>query len=288
MTLDGEKQLGQRLRYDGLMMVPRPLIILGCGYSGRWIYRLAKRRSPQVLASSRQPEGQLSTVDPQDRLRFDLADSSTWSALPPGADLIWTFPAAPLELVQAFADRQGMAFRRLVVLGSTSAYALDDVPSDSLPPWLDESAPIDTGLSRVQGEEYLRVRHGAIILRVAGIYGPNRNPVDWIRQGLVGPTDKFVNLIHVEDLAHLCLLALKAGQPGQTYNVSDGRPRRWADICAEISRKWGIISPRQADSYNPGKRILSDKVFARFGHRLRHPDLYRALASIETGIDAQD
>ena len=34
-----------------------------------------------------------------------------------------------------------------------------------------------------QGEEYLRTHHGAIILRVAGIYGPHRNPVDWIRRG---------------------------------------------------------------------------------------------------------
>lgn len=270
------------------MRASRPLVILGCGYTGQWIYRLAKRRSLPVRASSRRPEHQLGSVDPHERLRFDLADQSTWSELPPDADLIWAFPATPLEQVQAFAGRPSMTFRRLVVLGSTSAYERDGVPADGLPPWLDESAPIDTGLDRVQGEEYLRARHRATILRVAGIYGPNRSPLNWVRQGLVGPTNKFVNLIHVEDLAHICLLALEAGHPGQTYNVSDGQPRQWVDICAEISRRWGIVSPRQAATQDPGKRILSRKVLAQFGHRLRHPDLYRALASIEAGIAPQD
>ena len=264
------------------MTASRSIIILGCGYTGQWIYRLAKQRSLPVRASSRRPEHQLGAVDPQERLRFDLANSSTWSGLPPDADLIWTFPATPLEQVQAFASQQCGTFRRLVVLGSTSAYELDRAPADGLPPWLDESAPIDTRLSRVQGEEYARIRHGATILRVAGIYGPNRNPVDWVRQGLVGPISKFVNLVHVEDLAHLCLLALEAGRPGETYNVSDGQPRRWVDICAEISRRWGVVSPRQTNSLGSGKRILNRKLVAHFNYTFRHPDIDEGLQTMQT------
>jgi nucleoside-diphosphate-sugar epimerase len=172
-----------------------------------------------------------------------------------------------------------------VILGSTSAYDQVDPPAQELPPWIDETSVINVDLPRVQGEEYLRTHHGGIILRVAGIYGPNRNPVQWIRQGRVGPSTKFVNLIHVEDLAQLCLLALKCGQPGDIYNISDGHPRRWAEICAEVSARWGIVSPRQADRSEPGKRIRNQKVIAQFGYTLRHPDLYPALQSltIESG-----
>ena len=270
-----------RFVYDAPMTTRRPPVSLGSGYTGRWIYQLARQWSLSVYASSRRPELHLTYVEPKARLRFDLADPATWPAVPSDVDLIWTFPATPLEQVQAFAGRSCGRSQRLVILGSTSAYVREKAHAGDVAPWIDETSPINTDLPRVQGEEYLRKYHGATVLRVAGIYGPHRNPVEWIRQGLVGPTDKFVNLIHVEDLAYLSLLALQAGQAGEVYNVSDGQPRRWTDICAEVSRRWDIVSPRQADSMDSGKRILSEKVLAQFDHTLRHPDFYQALASIE-------
>jgi nucleoside-diphosphate-sugar epimerase len=262
----------------------RPLVILGSGYTGRWIYQLARQRSLPVYASSRKPELHLTYAESKARLRFDLADPETWSALPLNVDLIWAFPAVPLERVQAFAARFLIPSARLVVLGSTSAY--DRVPpkASGTAPWIDETGPVNTALPRVQGEEYLRTHHGATLLRVAGIYGPHRNPVEWIRQGRVGPTEKFVNLIHVEDLAQLCLLALNGRHAGETYNVSDGQPRRWADICTEVARRWGIVSPLQADSREPGKRILNQKLLDHFAPTFQHPDLYAALQVLQSPL----
>ncbi|MGC4054374.1 MAG: hypothetical protein QM757_35270 [Paludibaculum sp.] len=259
----------------------RPIVILGTGYTGRWIQKLARKQSLPVLASSRQPDHRLSDVAQAARIRFDLDDPSTWSALPLEADLIWTFPAVPLEQVKAFAKHSCSQSRRLVVLGSTSAYDRGDEPLTDMPPWIDEASPANLDLPRVQGEEYLRTQHGGMILRVAGIYGPHRNPVEWIRQGRVGPTNKFVNLIHVEDLAALCLLALRIGCAGDVYNISDGHPRRWADICAEVSARWGIVSPREASSSQPGKRIRNRKALEGLGYTLRHPDLYHTLACLQ-------
>lgn len=274
-------QYGLPFRYDGPMTIPRSIVILGSGYTGRWIYRSALKQSLAILASSRRPDRHLSEVDPSRRVLFDLAEPSTWAALPPDADVIWTFPATPLEQVQAFAQHYCRPPGRLVVLGSTSAYDREGAPLDGLPAWIDEAQLINTSLPRVRGEEYLRTHHGAIILRVAGIYGPDRNPVEWIRQGRVGPSNKFVNLIHVEDLAHLCLLALQRGQAGDTYNVSDGHPRRWVDICDEVSGRWGVSSTRQADRNETGKRIRNYKILTQLGYTLQHPDFYEALRSIE-------
>lgn len=262
------------------MVAPRPIVILGSGYTGRWIYTQARQYSLPIWASSRHPEGHLADVAPDARIRFDLTDPTTWAGLPPEADLIWAFPATPLEQVQAFARHFCLSTRKLVVLGSTSAYDREDLPATDIPPWIDESSAINVELPRVQGEEYLRTQHGGIILRVAGIYGPNRNPVQWIRQGRVGPSPKFVNLIHVEDLAQLCLLALQRGHSGHVYNISDGHPRRWAEICAEVSDRWGIVSPRQTGGNEPGKRIRNQKAVTQFGYTLRHPELYQALQAL--------
>lgn len=258
-----------------------PIVILGFGYTGRWIYGLAHEHSSRVFASSRQPDLHLTEVSPHDRLRFDLSDQTSWPTLPRGADLIWTFPATPLDQVQVFAREYCRTGRRLVVLGSTSAYDRHEHPPAGLPPWIDETNPINGELPRVQGEEYLRTQHGAIILRVAGIYGPHRNPVEWIRRGRVGPTQKFVNLIHVEDLARLCLHALRHGQAGATYNISDGHPRRWDEICQEVSARWGVVGPGPKRQDEPGKRILNQKALSQLQYTLRHPDFYQALGTIQ-------
>jgi hypothetical protein len=267
--------------YDASMTTPRRLAILGSGYTGRWIYQLATQRSMSVLASSRRPELHLSYVEPNARLGFNLDDPATWPSLAPDVDLIWTFPAAPLEQVQAFADHSCRPSQRLVVLGSTSAYDRNSGQAGGSAPWIDETSSLNTDLPRVQGEEYLRTSHGATVLRVAGIYGPDRNPVEWIRQGRVGSTAKFVNLVHVEDLALVCLLALQGGNAGETYNVSDGHPRRWAEICAVVARRWGIASPRSSDSPEVGKRILTRKLVDQFAPVFRHPDLYEALEVLQ-------
>ena len=155
-------------------MPQRPLIILGSGYTARFLLPLALERSPSVFATSRTPERHLGHLPEDQRLRFDLSRPDTWGRLPHDADLIWCFPAMPLDLVREFIESRRGSIGRLVVLGSTSAY---DLESDRQypPPWIDETAPVDLTKPRVQGEEFLRQDCGAVVLRVAGIYGPGRN-----------------------------------------------------------------------------------------------------------------
>jgi nucleoside-diphosphate-sugar epimerase len=235
-----------------------------------------------VYSTSRNPLTNLAAVPSEQRLQFDLEQPSTWENIPVSADLIWCFPAAPLEQVQAFARTLDRPARRMVVLGSTSAY---DTPSQSTeypPPWIDESTLIDQTKPRVQGEEYLREHHGAIVLRVAGIYGPGRNPLDWIRSGRVNPSRKYVNLIHAEDLAAICLLALEKGKPSESYNVSDGTARTWNEIYATAQQRWGVPTAAKKEDRSTGKRISTAKLRSELDYRFRHPDLYEALNLIES------
>ena len=266
------------------------ILILGAGYTGRHFYATAKGQGQQVLASSRDPTKHLAYASLTDRIEFDLTRPATWKNIPSAADLVWCFPATPLEQVQAFAKTLGAPPRRFVVLGSTSAYAVKNDSKEYPPPWLDESAPIDLNKPRVHGEEYLRKHHGAIVLRVAGIYGSGRNPLDWIRQGRVGSSRKYVNLIHAEDLAAICLLALEHGKPGEVYNVSDGQPHTWNEICATAQQRWGVAAGAAKEDHSPGKQISNAKLRAELGCVLRYQDLYEALALIESGdgVEAQD
>jgi len=261
-------------------MMHAQLLILGAGYTGRYLATEASTEGRVVLSTSRNPDRQLAHVPQPQRLSFDLAQPDTWTNIPGCTDLVWCFPATPIELVQRFALAANASSRRLVVLGSTSAYDVADT-QEYPPPWIDETAPLDFGKTRVRGEEYLRKDCGAIVLRVAGIYGPGRNPLDWIRQGRVGPSRKYINLIHVEDLALICLAALERGKPGEIYNVSDGRPHTWEEICTTARDRWNIPHSAGLITDTPGKRIDTNKLNTRLGVQIHHSDLFTALDALE-------
>jgi hypothetical protein len=267
------------------------VVILGSGYLASFMPFL-RYFYQNVLHTSRDPEHHLTWLPQTQRLRFDLNETDTWSHIPSDAELLWCFPASPLPAVQQFASQINGPSRPLVVLGSTSAYDAG-IAHDDPPPWIDETAPLDLEKPRVQGEEFLRAECGAIVLRVAGIYGPGRHPYEWIKNGRVGLSDKYVNLIHVEDLAAICLAALEHGVSGTVYNVSDGMPRTWR----EIGRGLGggqLPEPETAEQKHPrGKRINTTKLRAMLQKArisLRHPDLFRALEDLQharAGTQAQ-
>ena len=265
------------------MIVQRSLTILGSGYTAKFLLPLAQHCYTHVFATSRDPERHLEHLSPDQRIRFDLAQPETWQAIPTTTDIVWCFPAVPIELVRQFADTASLHTRRLVVLGSTSAYDVE-ASAECPPSWINETAPIDLKKPRVQGEELLRTSYGAIVLRVAGIYGPGRNPVEWIRTGRVKRSRKYVNLIHVEDLASSCLAALTHADSGGVYNISDGHPRTWIDICQMVEQRWAIRSSNSQEANITGKRVLNKRMCELLklgGIGLRYGDLFQALELIQ-------
>ncbi|MBH0205690.1 MAG: hypothetical protein HP498_07720 [Nitrospira sp.] len=252
------------------------LVILGSGYTARFVLPLAERQYFRVLATSREPDRHLSHIQPDQRIQFDLTRQDTWKNIPTDADLLWCFPATPLNLVIAFAETLKPYSRRAYTTDSSIEYP---------PPWVDEKAPIDLAQPRVEGEEFLRTHCAAVILRVAGIYGSGRNPIDWITSGRVGPSRKYVNLIHVQDLSATCLAALERGAPGEAYNVSDGTPRTWKDICRIAQDRWGIQPSLETDDALTGKRIANGKLLSLLSSAqksLAHVDLYRSLEQLHS------
>ena len=146
---------------------------------------------------------------------------------------------------------------------------------------IEEETPVNLTLPRVQSEEFLRTKHGALILRLSGLYGPGRNVLNWMRNGKVKHTERWVNLIHIEDVAAICLAALEKGKEGAIYLVSDGTPRRWSEVFAYAAERWRLPTPPLSPPKDSGKRLSIQKLQSELHYTFRHPDLYRALDSIE-------
>ncbi|TGL76077.1 hypothetical protein [Leptospira yasudae] len=140
---------------------------------------------------------------------------------------IVTFPIQKLSDRRAFLDLLDSVTERRILLGTTSIYAR--VPD------IIETTPLIPDHERfVAEEEWLS--HGGKILRLSGIYGPGRNPADWIRKGLVTKSSRQLNLIHGDDVAEtVSLLISKIQTEGwdripKILNLSDNQWHTWKEI----------------------------------------------------------
>ena len=85
-----------------------------------------------------------------------------------------------------------------------------------------------------------------VILRVPGIYGPDRLGIERIRAGLplireseAGPG----NRIHVDDLAACCVRALEEDAPSGIFNVGDGDHRSATWFAKTVAETAGLAMP---------------------------------------------
>ena len=121
--------------------------------------------------------------------------------------------------------------RKFVYTSSTSVYGQND---GSL---VTENSPtepaVETGKILVETERVLleaarERKFPAVILRLAGIYGPDRGY--WFKQYLKnearieGNGARILNMIHRDDAVGAIIAALKSGRPGEAYNAVDDEP----------------------------------------------------------------
>jgi len=126
-------------------------------------------------------------------------------------------------------------------------------------------------------------RFHAVILRVAGIYGPGRG--HWFKQFLRGAAriegdgSRFLNMIHRDDVAGCILAALKNGRGGEIYNAADDEPVSQADFFRWLAGKMGKPLPpaapeNPAESRKRGvtdKRVSNRKLKRELGYRFKFP-----------------
>ena len=292
------------------------VLILGCGYVGR---RLASRLlddrdsagrldpNETLTCVARNPDPLQPLADDGARvLALDLMQDAL-AALPTAGERVFHF-APPVgedrqdsltaRLVDAF-QRLGHP-RRLVYISTTGVYG------DCGGAWVDESWPLrplaDRSFRRLDAEQRLRAWSEAsgadlVILRVAGIYGPDRLPLARIKSGqpLVRLEDApWSNRIHVDDLVEVCLAAVDRAPAGAVYNVCDGHPSTMTDYFFQIADRVGLPRPPQipmaaADGkLSPGmlsymresRRLSNRRMCDELGIRLRYPTLESGLAEL--------
>jgi nucleoside-diphosphate-sugar epimerase len=282
------------------------VLIVGCGYVGqRLAQALRDRYDVTCLVRSSHSRTQLERVGLRavamdlDRVRLGVdiperleQEAIIYLAPPPGSG------ESDLRL-DRFLQLAIVPPRVFVYMSTTGVYG------DTDGAWVDESSPVrpatDRARRRVSAEEMTRVwcneRHvRRVVLRVPGIYGPGRLPLERLQRGepVVRREDAgFSNRIHVDDLVAACCAAVMNPRARGVYNVTDGNSLSATEFVEAVARVAGLRPPPQVSMeeaqltftaerlsfLNESRRIRNDRMREDLGVELRYGD-------IEAGIRA--
>lgn len=185
-----------------------------------------------------------------------------------------TYPPAARAAV-ALARATGA--RALVYTSSTGVYGGSDGA------WVDESSPrVGTGPGNAAlcaAEDTLLESglDGVTVLRVAGIYGPGRDPRPrYAQPGLLPLRGAYwVNLAHRADIVAAITAALGHAGPPRVLNVADGAPAQAADIARWCAAAQGrdpaqLVFDNDAAPARSNQRVANAALLAT-GWRARYP-----------------
>ncbi len=214
------------------------VLVAGAGYTGR---RVISRLGDIPVSALRSSDVNLD--DPHEQ-PIDI---------PPDCRILYSVPPNPRQpgdpRLAAFLDLLSAAPERVVYLSTTGVYG--DRNGDRVT----EDAPPAPGTARAErrlaAEQLLAAwceQQGTkcYVLRVPGIYGPDRLGLDRLRAGnpVIAESDASPgNRIHVDDLAACAVQALTAAETPGIYNVGDGDHRSsgaFATLVADIA---GLRAP---------------------------------------------
>jgi len=273
------------------------VLIVGCGYVGLPLGTELVRQGHEVFGLRRSNPVELTHagIIP---LRADITDAASLKGLPGQFDWVVNCAASgggsaeDYQKLYLEGNRNLISWltksppKKFVYTSSTSVYAQNDgsVVTESSP--TEPEAP--TAKILLQTEETLlaAARKGfpAVVLRVAGIYGPGRGHA--FKQFLSGEARiegngaRHFNMIHRDDLIRVIGTALDRGNPGEIYNAADNAPVtqleffEWLasqldrplppriDVDSEISRKRGLTN----------KRVSNAKLRKELKYEFKHPD----------------
>lgn len=267
------------------------LFLFGAGYVAR---ALAGLWDGRVIATYRS-ENSRAKVESAGMIGVSVADAAALAEGVEGAHVV--ISAAPeeeggcpaLAAIGAFAG----AAKSVTYLSTTGVYG--DLGGGWAFEWTPVAPGSERGERRVQAEQgWIDVRPDARIVRLPGIYGPGRSPLDRVREGrasrIIKPGQVF-SRAHRDDIARGLLALIEVGAEG-VFNLCDEEAAPPQDVTAFAHELLGLEVPRgvpieqaklseMAKSfYSECKRVSNAKLKAATGWRPLYPTYREGLKAI--------
>jgi NAD dependent epimerase/dehydratase family enzyme len=186
---------------------------------------------------------------------------------------------------------------KVVVISTTGVYG--DYDGE----WVCELSPTEPKTERGQRRLDLERQWQAwgesqgvaiVVLRVPGIYAFNRLPRKRLEQKI--PVVRasecgFSNRVHADDLARMCILAMRKAPAGEIYNATDGVPGKISEYLQaaaqaldypplpeiSMSQAQHLLSEGMLSYLSESRKISNQKIVKQLGYQLLYPDFKQGL-----------
>jgi nucleoside-diphosphate-sugar epimerase len=273
------------------------VLIVGCGYVGLPLGTELVRQGHEVFGLRRSAVEELKAagIIP---LQADITSTDTLAPLPRDFDWVVNCAASGGGSADDYRQLYLQGTRNLiewlsesppkkfVYTSSTSVYGQNDGSA------VKESSPTEpqaeTAMVLVETEKVLleaarQNNFPAVILRVAGIYGPDRG--HWFKQylkdeaRLEGKGNRLLNMIHRDDLVGAIITALRNGRPGEIYNTVDDEPvsqlKFFEWLAGSLDKPLPPAVPEDAEANRKrgvtNKKVSNRRLKMELGYQFKHP-----------------
>ena len=259
--------------------------IIGAGYAGARIAQFFSEKKQKVFALTRSTEKakefEKQNIQP---IVADLTKLETLSKIP-SAHFIVICPAPDvsgeasyeqiyLKGIQNYLNAIQKNPRPSLIVYFSSTGIWQDQVGDCF----DESIvpkPISAKAKiLVQAEQQILASgYPTVILRLSGIYGPERNRIQAFCEKLwpVAGVDRWMNLIHVDDIAQAMPVIFKNAQAGEIYLGTDDEPVLCSTVASWLAEKIGMENKFLFKKGPVVGRRLKNTKFKGLGIRLKYP-----------------
>ncbi len=279
--------------------------IIGLGYVGSYLSDYLINKKNKVTLYSRSNKGSLAKeaifyqldLDNKNSRQILLADNIVYYLAPPADD-----NSNYDYRVANFLNKIKTPPKHIIYYSTSGVYGNCDgklIDEDYIP-----KPQFSRHYQRLDAEKKFSLyckknKISLTILRISAIYGPNRLPLEAVKnqQPIIDPKEApIINHIHIDDLITISYEIAKNSEPVAIYNVSDGNPEMMGKInliLAEITKlpTPPMISLKQALSEASemkkqfilsSKRLSIKKLQNKLAIKLKYPDL---TSGVKSAID---
>jgi nucleoside-diphosphate-sugar epimerase len=267
------------------------VLVLGCGYAGAAVARLARARDLGVVTSVRSDDrAAVLRAEGFVVLQREALDAATLAEhVDATTHVVVAFP--PDGVTDArIAGSLGLA-GALTYLSSTGVYGDHRGVVDDRTPVA--ASPKSERVARLIATEQIYLTAGGAVLRCPALYGRDRGLHVRVLRGehaIPGDGSRYISRIHVEDLAALVLGATSLR--GQARVVGDLEPAPHVEVIRFICDSYGVPMPPFVplesvhESLRADRRVDASTTLAELGVTLRYPTYREGVSASVTGLVA--
>ena len=275
------------------------MMIVGFGYVAQHLYQHLQQENRQTIVYSR------AVIENIESYRLDL-DNSNFLIKKIDECLCYFVPPNSEDGLQDTRLTKLLAAlpyppQQIIYCGSSGVYG------DQQGRWIDETQQPNPQFSRqhrrLDAEQQLRnycEQHSInlTLLRVAGIYGPDRLPHSRLQQPVIDPNEApLTNHIHIDDLVEVFYQAVLKPEQYAIYNVADGNPQAMGSLQCELASQLNLptptiislqtafanASPMLKEFLSSSKKLSIDRITNGLNIKLKYPTLQAGVrASLAT------